>query len=106
MANPSVHSAWYADDSGGAGHISSLLTWWNDLEEGGRYRDAKLAVRKQCSWSSLTCNDLACSIFKDTGIKIITGDVRYSESCIGESVAWLSFMEEKPEIGSVNLYPD
>ena len=69
----------------GAGQISALLAWWNDLEDRGK----KNGQYTNCEKTVLLVNpdkyDFACIIFKDTGIKIITGGVR-RRRCIDESV--------------------
>ena len=93
--HPSISQAWYADDSGGAGQLQQLRGWWDSLERlGPEYGYFTNSTKTQLLVKPSQLGE-ANRIFDGTGIRIVTGGVRYLGTALGESQFIQSFFRRK-----------
>ena len=81
----SVNQTWYADDAAATGKVSSLRSWWDDIEKYGPSFGYYANASK--TWLVVKPDFLeeATSVFGDTNIKITCDGRPYLGSALGRS---------------------
>ena len=87
---------WYADDSGAAGKLNSIYTWWNELLKIGPLLGYNPQPDK-CHVIVKTQEDYlrACELFKDTAVKITLQGRPYLGSALGTTEYKAAYIESK-----------
>ena len=91
----SVRQSWYADDSSGAGRLRQIRLWWDELQAIGRRYGYFTNSEKTQLLVKPELEQEARQVFAETGIRIVTGSLRYLGSEIGSEEAVAESVQQR-----------
>ena len=92
---PDIRQGWYADDSGAAGVVQRLRSWWDDLCDVGDLYGYHPNSAKTVLLVKPDKLEAANAAFEGTGIRVVTGGVKYLGGCVGEQADRCAFINRK-----------